>query len=126
MTYVRFAFIFLGTLSLSLGLLGVFIPGLPTTPFLLLTAAFYLKGSNRLYTLVVSNKYLGHYLRKYKENKGMTVTDKIFTIALMWAMIALSCTLFINSTLSQLIVVGVGLIGTIVMGFIVPTSAKKI
>jgi len=125
MTLIRFVFIFLGTLSLSLGLLGLFIPGLPTTPFLLLTAAFYFKGSNRLYTLVVSNKYLGHYIRKYKTNKGMTLADKIFVIALMWAMIALSCSLFIDNRIIQLIVVGIGITGTVVMGFIIPNSAKK-
>jgi len=124
MTFIKFTLIFFGTLSLCLGLIGIFIPGLPTTPFLLLTAAFYLKGSERLYSIVISNRYFGYYIRKYKNNRGMVLIDKIFAISLMWAMIALSCTIFINNSLIQLIIVGVGVIGTVVMGFIIPTIKK--
>ncbi len=122
MTFVRFAFIFLGTLSLSLGLLGIFIPGLPTTPFLLLTAALYIRSSDRLYQTIIDNRYVGSYIKKYRANKGMTKKDKVYAISLMWIMIAVSCIFFIDSYLIKTVVAIVGVIGTIVMGLIVPLS----
>ncbi|MBW6479367.1 MAG: YbaN family protein, partial [Bacteroidales bacterium] len=62
MTLKKILFAFLGTLSLILGVIGIFVPGLPTTPFLLLTAGLYMKSSERLYKLLISNKYLGPYI----------------------------------------------------------------
>ncbi|HCT29402.1 MAG TPA: DUF454 domain-containing protein [Bacteroidales bacterium] len=122
MTLLRFVLIFLGTLSLFIGVIGVFIPGLPTTPFLLLTAILYTKSSNRLYNMVIENKYIGAYIIRYRANRGMKKKEKIFSISLMWLMIALSCTLFIDATMIRLVVILLGLIGTIVMGLIVPLS----
>ena len=122
MTLIRFVFIFLGTLSLSLGLLGLFIPGLPTTPFLLLTAALYMKRSDKLYQKVVENRIIGPYVIKYRTNKGMTKRDKVFAISLMWIMIAVSSIFFIDSLLFKIAVAFVGLIGTLVMGVFIPLS----
>lgn len=122
MTFLRFLFIFLGTLSLCLGLIGIFIPGLPTTPFLLLTAALYIKSSDKLYRRVVENRVIGAYVIKYRTNNGMTKRDKIFAISLMWIMIAISCIFFIDNTIIKLTVIIIGLIGSIVMGWLVPIS----
>lgn len=122
MTFLRFLFIFLGTLSLFLGLVGVFIPGLPTTPFLLLTAALYIKSSDKLYRKVVENRIIGYYVIKYRTNNGMTKRDKVFAISLMWIMIAISCIFFIDNVLIKFIVATVGLIGSIVMGLLVPLA----
>ncbi len=122
MTFFKFILIFLGTLSLCLGLVGIFIPGLPTTPFLLLTAALYIKSSDRLYQIIIDNKYVGAYIYRFRSNKGMTKKDKIYAIWLMWIMIAVSCVFFIESSLIKLIIALVGVIGTIVMGLIVPLS----
>ena len=55
--------IVVGTLSLVLGIVGVFVPLLPTTPFLLLAAACYARGSERLYRWLVGHRYLGQYIR---------------------------------------------------------------
>lgn len=68
--------IILGTVSLALGVLGIFLPLLPTTPFLLLTAALYFKGSPRLYQWLLNQKHLGPYIRNFCENKAITVTGK--------------------------------------------------
>lgn len=122
MSLIKLLLIFLGTLSLCIGLIGVFIPGLPTTPFLLLTAALYIRSSDKLYRKVVENRFIGSYVIKYQTNKGMTRSDKIYAISLMWIMIAISCILFIDSNLINLIIVMVGVIGTIVMGLLVPLS----
>jgi len=120
----KILFIFLGTLSLAIGIIGIFVPGLPTTAFLLLTAALYMRSSERLYNMLLSNKILGPYIMEFRKNKGMTKRMKIHAIGTMWFMITISCVFFIKSTTVILVVIGVGMIGTVVMGWIVPTAGK--
>ncbi len=117
--------IIIGTISLSLGIIGIVVPGLPTTPFLLLTAGLYLRSSNKLYNKVISNKWIGPYIVRYNENKGMSAGLKLYAVSLMSLMITISCMLFINSTSIRLIIIGLGIIGAIVMIFIVPTVNSK-
>ena len=62
-----------GTISLVLGIIGIFIPLLPTTPFLLLSAVAYFRGSERLYNLLINHKYLGVYIRNYREHKAIQI-----------------------------------------------------
>ena len=76
--------IFLGSLSLALGIIGIFVPLLPTTPFVLLTAALYFKASPRLYEWLLNQKYLGPYVRNYRENKAIPLRAKITSLLLMW------------------------------------------
>ena len=70
-------YIVIGTISLALGILGIFLPLLPTTPFLLLTAALYFKGSFRLYNWLLNHRYFGPYIRNYRENKAIPLRAKI-------------------------------------------------
>lgn len=81
---MKYLYIALGSVSLALGVVGIFVPLLPTTPFLLLTAALYLKGSPQLYTWLLSQKYLGTYLRNFREHKAIPLRAKIFSLALLW------------------------------------------
>lgn len=76
--------ILLGTISLALGILGIFLPLLPTTPFLLLTAALYFKGSPRLYQWLLNHKYFGTYIRNFRENKAIPLRAKVVSLLLMW------------------------------------------
>jgi uncharacterized protein len=119
---LKLLFILLGTLSLSLGILGIFVPGLPTTPFLLLAAFFYLKGSKRLYNWLINNKLLGKYIKNYQRRKGMTRQQKIYAISLMWIMIILSAGFLVHPVFVKIIILAAGVIGTIVMGFVVPMA----
>lgn len=113
--------ILIGTLSLCLGIIGIAVPGLPTTPFLLLTAGLYLRSSDRLYQKLISSKYFGSYITRYHASKGLTKRDKISAIITMWFMIGLSCLFFITSPNVRVIVLIVGLTGTVVMGWLIPT-----
>jgi uncharacterized membrane protein YbaN (DUF454 family) len=110
-----------GTMSLGLGIVGIVMPGLPATPFFLLSAGLYLRSSEKLYNKLLSNKWIGSYIIKYQTNKGLTKGGKIGAIVMMWAMIALSCLAFIESLPVKTGVLIAGLIGTIVMGFFIPT-----
>ena len=86
--------IILGTVSLALGIIGIFLPLLPTTPFLLLTATLYFRGSPRLYQWLLNHKCLGPYIRSFRENKAIPLRAKIISISLMWITM-LYCVFFI-------------------------------
>lgn len=119
--FYKILLIFLGTISLGLGILGIFIPGLPTTPFLLLTAALYVRSSKRLYQKLITNKILGRYIQNYTEKRGITKRVKIYSIGIMWFMIGISVVFLIKAVTIKMVIIGIGLIGTIVMGFVVKT-----
>lgn len=119
--FYKILLIFLGTISLGLGILGIFIPGLPTTPFLLLTAALYVRSSKRLYQKLITNKILGRYIQNYTEKRGITNRVKIYSIGIMWFMIGISVVFLIKAVTIKMVIIGIGLIGTIVMGFVVKT-----
>jgi uncharacterized membrane protein YbaN (DUF454 family) len=87
---IRWLLITAGTISLSLGIIGIIVPVLPTTPFLLLTAACYAGSSQRFYDWLLNNKYLGTYIKNYREKKGIPIKVKIFAIVLLWCTISLS------------------------------------
>jgi hypothetical protein len=73
-----------GTLFVALGVVGVFLPLLPTTVFLLLAAACYARSSERFYQKLVNHRYLGAYIRNSREGRGMRRRDKVVTLALLW------------------------------------------
>ncbi len=122
---LKLVLIILGTVSLFFGIAGIFIPGLPTTPFILLTAGLYVRSSEKLYRQLLINKYLGPFISDFRKNKGMTIQTKVYSIILMWTMIFTSAYFFINTLTARLVLIGAGIIGTIVMGFIIPTVKKK-
>ncbi len=122
MTFLKFIYILLGTIAFFLGMLGVFVPGLPTTPFLLITAWLYLKGSERLYNKLLNTRVVGNYIREYQKQRGMTLRQKISSIGVMWFMITISVVFFIPDETVSMIVLIVGAIGTVVMGFVVRTA----
>lgn len=123
---LKLLFILLGSLSLAVGALGVVVPGLPTTPFLLLTAALYIRGSDRLYKKLIENKFFGSYIKEFRSKKGMTLKEKIRSLTLMWVMISISCIFLIDSVVYKLIVIGIGFLGTVVMGLIIKTVKGNI
>ena len=85
---------FLGSLSLALGILGVFLPVLPTTPFLLLSAALYVRSSERLYNWLMQHRHLGPYIRNFRENRAIPLRVKIVSVSLVWATL-LYCAVFV-------------------------------
>ena len=123
MPLIKVLFIVLGTISLIVGIIGIVVPGLPTTPFILLTALLYIKSSKKLYQKLIGNKLVGFYIVEYQKKKGMTMRTKLTSIGIMWVMIALSCTFFITLYSIKIIVLLVGIIGTFIMGLIVPTAS---
>ena len=92
--YMKFILVFLGILSLVLGVVGVFLPVLPTTPFLLLSATLFMRSSRRLYDWLLAHPYLGEYIRNFKEHKAIPMRVKIVSVSLVWITL-LYCAFFV-------------------------------
>lgn len=73
-----------GSISLGLGVIGIFVPLLPTTPFLLLAAACYVRSSERFYIWLITNKYFGSYIQNYRSGKGIPLKVKVLSVSLLW------------------------------------------
>lgn len=76
--------IILGTLCAGLGVLGIFLPVLPTTPFLLLAAICYSRSSKRFYYWLMNNRWCGEYIRNYREGRGIPLKQKMLMILILW------------------------------------------
>lgn len=108
----KYIFIVCGTLSLILGLCGLITPGLPTTPFILLTGALYAKSSPKLYKKLENNKLTGMYLKRLETGLGWKA--RLFSISLMWVMVCITAFwVFRNNDKMCYIMLGLGGIGTI-------------
>lgn len=113
---LKILFIILGTISLTLGVIGISVPGLPTTPFLLLTATLYCKSSEGLYRWFMGHRIWGKLIKEYREKNAISLKTKIYSIILMWAMISISVFCFIQNFVIQFFVFVTGLVGTFFMG----------
>lgn len=87
-----------GCIFLSLGVVGIFLPLVPTTPFLLLAAGCFLHSSKRLYTWLISHRILGNYIRYYLQYRAIPLKAKILKIILLWTSIGY-CIMFITDVL---------------------------
>jgi uncharacterized protein len=83
-----------GVLALLLGIVGLFLPLLPTTPFLLLASACFARGSTRLHRWLLQHRVFGVYLRNVEAGNGIPLRAKIVALAMMWASLAYSCVRF--------------------------------
>ena len=73
-----------GSASLALAVLGLFLPLLPTTPFLLLASACYVRSSERLHGWLVGNRVLGGYIRNFQERRGIPLRGRVLTVVVLW------------------------------------------
>ena len=92
----RAALIVCGTLSLGLGILGIFVPLLPTTCFLLVAAWCYARSSSRLYDWLMQARWIGPYLRRYRDERSIPPHVKTASLVMMWITIGYSIYAFPN------------------------------
>lgn len=120
----KYLFIILGLISLGLGLLGIVTPGLPTTPFILLTGVLFAKSSPRLHQKLLDHKITGPYIRRV--NNGFSTKGLIISISIMWTMIILtSLVVFKSNQTMQLVMVGLGFVGTVSQIIVLRKRKKK-
>lgn len=97
--WLRWLLTIAGTLSLVLGIIGMLLPVMPTTPFLLLAAACYLRSSTKLYDWMHTNRLFGSYMRGYRDGNGIPMAMKVATLSVLWATILLSGLVFVPDRL---------------------------
>lgn len=78
---MKIIYLTLGFISLILGFIGVFIPVLPTTPFLILTAFFFSKGSTKFYDWFIHTKIYKEYMEEFVKTKSMPLKKKIVILS---------------------------------------------
>ena len=103
--WARPLLIIAGTLLVGLGIIGIFMPVLPTTPFLLLATACYARSSQRFYHWLLNNKWLGNYIKNYIQRKGIPLKAKVLTITLLWIAIGFSAVFAVEVFLVRLILI---------------------
>lgn len=123
--FFRYLLIIAGTIFLGFGIIGIFLPILPTTPFLLLAAACYARSSQRFYNWFMNNKWFGNYIKNYFEGRGVPLKFKIFTIFLLWITIIISIYFVINNYLIEIILIIIAVAVTIHI-IIIKTYKHKI
>jgi uncharacterized membrane protein YbaN (DUF454 family) len=101
-------FIAAGSISLGIGIVGIVVPLLPTTPFLLLAAYCYGRGSRRLHSRLLSNKLIGSYLRNYLEGKAMSLKAKIWSISILWVVIGCTAAFVTDRLIIRIVLLAVG------------------
>ena len=95
---MKYLLIILGSISLALGVIGIFLPLLPTTPFLLLSATLYVRSSEKLYQWLIHQKYLGTYIRNFREHRAIPLRAKIISTAMVWVTL-----IYCATTVSEMI-----------------------
>ena len=103
--FSKLALILAGSVFLVLGILGIFLPLLPTTPFLLLAAACYFRSSERFYNWLINNKWLGSYIKDYREKKSIPIKIKVITLSILWLAIGYSVFFVVNIFLLKVILI---------------------
>jgi len=100
---VRSFFFVAGTVCLVLGAVGIVLPVLPTTPFLLLALACYCRSSERMTRWMLNNRYFGKYIRNYREGKGIPLKTKLFALTILWTTIVISAVFIVPILIVQIV-----------------------
>jgi len=98
-----------GFLALGLGTVGIFVPLLPTVPFLLLATACFARSSERFHNWLMEHPHFGPILHSYLNGQGISLQVKISTLALLWISIPISVLFFIDILSMQILLIGIGL-----------------
>lgn len=107
---VRTLWLIAGTICVVLGAIGIVLPILPTTPFLLAAAACYYKSSPRMHRWLLNNRWFGEYIRNYKEGRGLPMKTKITALTVLWITIGFSTVFMLNRLLPAQLVLPLQLV----------------
>ncbi|MDH6309192.1 uncharacterized membrane protein YbaN (DUF454 family) [Dysgonomonas sp. PFB1-18] len=121
---IKYLYITLGLITLSLGLLGIVTPGLPTTPLILLTGVLFAKSSPRLHQKLLDNKLTGRYIRRV--NEGFSIKGLLISIGLMWCMVSFTAFVVFDYGTMRFVMLGLGAIGTIAQIIVLRKKRKAV
>lgn len=122
----KIIFIFFGVVSFSLGTVGIVIPGLPTTPFMILSSILFLNSSDKLYTWLTTHKKFGKYVLDFKKGKGITFKTKLYAQSMMLLTMSLSLIpispMFIENLILRITLGMSAVFSFWLVGFKIPTN----
>lgn len=107
--FIRALLLACGWILIGLAILGIFLPLVPTTPFLLAAAACFYKSSARFYNWLMNNKFLGKYILDYRNKRGISMRVKLGTLLLLWASLLVSAFLFTSIIWIKIFLMGIGI-----------------
>ena len=107
--FKKYFYLISGVLLVAIGIIGIFLPVLPTTIFLILASACFVKGSPRANEWLRNHKILGIYLKNYQDKSGLTIKAKVFNIALLWIMILSSAYFFTEELFIRLLLLAIAI-----------------
>ena len=122
--FVKSFLLLLGFIFVGLGFIGIIIPGMPTTVFMILAAACFAKSSPKFEQWILDLPGIGRFVQDHRDGLGMPQKSKAIAITMMVLAVTLSIIFAITSTLVQILVGGVGIIGVWYVGVRVPTKEK--
>src|SRR5690554_7602887 len=102
-----------GFLSIALGVLGMFLPVLPTTPFLLLAAACFIRTSPKFYDWLVDHPKLGKYVVYYLDGKGIPKKAKVYTLVVLWSTMLITAFIVLDSAIVRVVLPSIGFLVSI-------------
>lgn len=122
-TYLkRIGLIVSGWMCVLLAILGIFLPLLPTTPFLLLAAFCFSRSSKRFHDWLINHPWFGDYIRNFQEGRGMTLNSKIWSVALIWLSIGSTVIFFVPSIWGKVVLL---IIAACVSGYLISRPTYK-
>lgn len=105
--FVRSLWIVAGTAAVGLGVLGIVVPMMPATPFLLLAAFCYARGSQRFHDWLLGHRLLGAYIRAYREGRGLDRRQKAMILVLLWASFGVTMVYFAKAWWARAILLAI-------------------
>ena len=106
-------YLVLGMVFTGLGFVGVMLPLLPATPFLLLAVFFFGRSSKRFQNWLLTNRICGEYIRNYRDHRGMTPRTKITALVVLWISIGASCILGTDKVSVRILLIAAAIVATI-------------
>ena len=123
---IKALWVIAGSVFVVLGAFGVILPGLPTTPFLILAAACYIRSSQRLYDWLIANKTFGPYLKDYREGKGIPRRAKKIALVMMTIFVGYAVLFALDDLIVRIIVLILGMIGFYYVAYRVPSTKDDV
>ena len=115
-----------GIISFCLGTIGIVIPGLPTTPFMILSSILFLRSSDRMYKWLINHPKFGKYVLDFKKGKGINLKTKIYAQFMMLLTVTLSLLpvspMFIDNQVVRIVLFASGIFSFWLVGFKIPTN----
>lgn len=111
--FVRWFLLTLGVVSTATGVIGIFLPLIPTTGPLLLAAVCFDRSSPRFHAWLMNNRFLGGYIKNYREGRGLPLMQKICTIGLLWTTISVSIVFAVNAWWGRALLAAIALAVTV-------------